>query len=197
MEQNLGTLIEHDLDFVEATVANLKDYLLGRPIYWRLSHPRPGAGILPRGTLGGLLLRLHRLRALEDHLTDEQLVRLDAAEQQAREGLHHWRAQAEEKAHREIHARVDSWGDYLQELEAEPERFSPEYQTQVQSRVALEHLLDFVGRSPEWEHDDVAHAVDRLHQATTTPSDFIWNPVLAPAYPRDRYPWLYTRPGEA
>lgn len=194
MDEHVSALIDHDLDYVEATVANLKDYLLGGQIYWRLSHPRHSTGILPRGTLGGLLLRLHRLRALENLLTPEQCQRLDAAEQKARKGLHHWQAQAEEKAQREIHARIDSWGNYLQEVEAEPERFSPEYQAQVQSRVALVHLLEFVGHSPEWERNEIVHAVDRLHRATTVASDFVWDPALAPAYPRDRFPWLYTRP---
>jgi hypothetical protein len=188
--------LERDLLIVEASAADLKDNLLEDSIYWTLRAPRHSHHILPKGTLGGLLMRLHRLGALDGSLTPEQRERLHAAAATVREGLQTWAAQAEEMALREIKARLDSWTAYLQEAESDPDSYIAEYPTQVQGRVALDFLLEYAGDAVSGEIQGYVVTADNLLRSISVSSPFVWDKTLIPAYPERRFWWLYVQPVE-
>jgi hypothetical protein len=188
--------LERDLLIVEASTADLKDNLLEDSVYWTLRAPRRSHYILPKGTLGGLLMRLHRLGALEDNLTPEQRERLHAAATTVRQVLQTWAAQAQEMALREIKARLDSWTAYLQEAESDPDRYIAEYPIQAQGRVALDFLLEYAGDAVSGEVQGYVVTADNLLRSISVSSPFVWDETLIPAYPESRFWWLYVQPVE-
>ncbi len=188
--------LERDLLIVESSAADLKDNLLEDSVYWTLRAPGRSHHTMPKGTLGGLLMRLHRLGALEDNLTPEQSERLHAAATTIREVLRTWAAQAQEMALREIKARLDSWTAYLQEVESDPDRYITEYPTQVQGRVALDFLLEYAGDAVSGETQGYVATADNLLRSISISNPFVWDETLIPAYPESRFWWLYVLPVE-
>lgn len=182
---------EIDLEIVEVMTAELKPYLLSKLLYWPLNGSST-QGSFPRGTLSGLVVRLHQLESVADSLTPEQVERLTAARQETDTQFDHWRVQVEEKAAREIKSRFDLWEAYLIECEKDPERYQDEYPTQVFNRTALAFLPDLAGRAAARESvtSRLILLDQRLQQFSTT-GPFVWHEALAPAYPAERFWWLY------
>lgn len=186
--------LEHDLLVVEATASGLKSYLLGESIYWALGKPRPGDYYLPQGTLGGLLMRLHRLKALRDDLSPEAQRRLHEAAATVDEELERWRVQAEEKAAREAKTRISTWRQFIEEMEQNPRRYVPEYPTQVEGRTALAFLIPLAGEVDKDGKERQVRAVDSLLQTLPAEHTFVWPDTLRPAYPENDFWWLYFKP---
>ncbi len=185
--------LERDLLVVEATAADLKPYLLSGVLYWSLSKPYPSPYILPKGTLGGLLLRLHRLTALEERLDPEQRQRLGRAARQAQDELDRWVVQAEEKAMREFKARLHAWRVFLEECEDAPNRYAYEYPTQVEGRTILDLLLDFATDAIGPQAVRELRAADHTLREISEPGEFVWDEAALPAFPQERFWWLYVR----
>jgi hypothetical protein len=192
MEPNARLHLERDLLFAEALAPDLKDYLLSSILYWQLSASHRNEPPLPKGTLGGLLIRLHRLAALEEALDAGQQERLANARRLAETSLEYWSAQAESKALAEIRSRLNIWEAYLADLEARPAASGAEYPTQAEGRTILSLLLNFAHRAEAAAgfapHLDEADA--RLREMAR-PGGFVWNAALAPAFPQERFWWLY------
>ena len=185
--------LDHDLHVVEAITANLKTYLLGESIYCPLSKVRPAAHQLPQGTLGGLLSRLHRLRGMREHLTPEQRRTLEEAQAEADEQLKRWAVQAEQLAAREARARAGSWLRYVEELEAAPRTYAPEYPTQARTRTALALLLSFLGDAAG-DATNRMRAADELLKTLPAAHQFVWPEPFRAAYPEREFWWLYLKP---
>ena len=189
--------IERDLAFVSTMAAELKPYLLSDTLYWSLGAPAPAHRPLLKGTLGGLLFRLYRLEASRHLLTPEQRQQLHEARSLSNEQLQRWVVQAERKATREIKSRLNVWGAYLEECQENPARYAPEYPVRVEERTILVFLFDVAGRSKEKEAATIKLSqLDRLLRGISRESDFVWDGALQPAFPRDRFWWLYVRPVE-
>lgn len=195
MDANTVLDLERDLQIVEATAAGLKDHLLGDALYWTLS-ARPGTGrLLPKGTLGGLLLRLRRLEMMRDLLSSEQDERYTRARGSAEHELGRWMAQAEEKALRELRARLHAWREYLEECEGSPRRCWDEYPMQAEGRTVVELLAEYLGSAAQSEDLQAAMVtVDRRLRELCAPGDFVWDPAMLSAFPRERFWWLYVHP---
>ena len=192
MDKN--TRLERNLMVVEAIAADLKEYLLSDTLFWPLSRPRAGDYVLPKGTLGGLFLRLHRLNAFRDALSDEQQRRLNEATSRVEEELARWGVQAREKATREARSRADSWHAYAAEAADDPRRYRPEYPTQAEGRTALDLLLEFLGGAADEALVGRVASADRTLRAAAEGCDFVWDDWQAPAFPQDRFWWLYVEP---
>ena len=106
---------DSDLQFVEACAPELEAYLLASVIYWPLAQPK-GRSPLPRLTLGGLLLALHRLGAVERDLPAAQAVRLTRARTRIETERLRWAAAIGAKMTLETHARLSLWRAYLDDL---------------------------------------------------------------------------------
>lgn len=194
MQQNVLNYLENDLHYVEAVVQDLKSFLLGEGIYWSLSKVHPGDYYLPNGTLGGLLMRLHRLNTLRDVLPPEQRERLSEANDAADEQLDRWQVQAEAKAVREIKARIGSWLRYVEELEDRPKSHIPEYPTQAEGRTVLAQLIPFAGTAADTGVTSQLATADHLLRTLPSEYGFVWAEGFRPAYPENEFWWLYLTP---
>ena len=183
-----------DLVIVEAITHDLKDYLLSDTLYWSLSGGWSFRNSLPKGTLGALLMRFHRLTTLDHLLNPEQYDRLHTARETTEVTFDKWRVQVENKAVQEIKSRLRLWGTYLNECEVEARSYHSEYPTQVSNRLLLSFLYDYGGKAVSAESLTTRLTMtDSILMRISTDSDFIWEEALEPAYPIAGYGWLYRR----
>jgi hypothetical protein len=187
--------LERDLKIVSLMAGDLKAYLLSNRLYWPLSETGPVSHPFPMGTLGGLFLRLRFLEFSEQGISINQQQQLTTVRARVHEKLSEWVVQADEKAVREIGARLQTWAAYLQDLAEHPHNHITEYPTQVEGRVIIALLLEFVARAAEGQQfSSQLDALDRqLHQQVAD-APFVWDASLAAAFPRDPFWWLYVSP---
>ncbi|GAB4481563.1 MAG: hypothetical protein Kow00124_29460 [Anaerolineae bacterium] len=181
--------LDQDLAFVEAMSAELKSYLLADELYWPLRGP---GGVLPQGTLGGLLLRLHRLATLGDQLTPEERMRVTELAGQVQDELSTWGVQVDARLKREARARLRGWTQYLDELEQNPDRYAPDYRAQVEGRTVLALLLERLEGLPDLAQE--LAALDSRLRGLTEPGPFVWDEAQQAAFPPGRFWWLYVQP---
>ena len=176
----------YDRAYLEAAQSVLEDYLHAADMYWVLrAAPPKGEPAFPSLTLGNVLLSYTRLRARKPNEADA----LFAPIAQLREK---WRATWNQKARRELQARLQRWADYLREYETD--RAQAGYYTyQVRQRVIAELLAQDLGEWPEAEAN-MRDRLDRILRASFAPGPFVWDADLAPAFPADRFWYLYGHP---
>lgn len=182
----------HDLHILEAMAAEMDTYLAQETLFWRMM--QPGTPML---TLGGYLMRQHRLLALHPFLGEGEQERLNTAVAQFDAALVEKVVRCEQKAHTEIDARLRQWREYLNEAEWERNPLHNAYPTAVEARVMLAVLVDKLQESPYQLQATVVPRIaqlDILLRGRWKAGDFIWFPEWAAAYPPDRYWWLYGRP---
>jgi hypothetical protein len=110
--------LTQDLSYFQAGMESLEAYLLSEELFWPLT------GDLPRLTIGGMLLAGKRLEVRAE--AGEWMSLSDSLDAVCMK----WRSAWERKAGREIHARLDLWKNYLEELRQD---FDPGvYSNQVQ-----------------------------------------------------------------
>lgn len=185
--------LSRDLHIVRAITQDLKSYLLGDVLYMELGRKGVVGPQLPKGTLGGLLFRLDLLEKLSGQLDPAQWEETARLRDEAHELLRHWAVQAEQKAVREIGARLRTWNAFLEDAERDPAHHNVEYATQVENRVIIEYLLRFAGPVVPETSRDLLAAADRKLMRISGDDAFVWNPDLQSAFPEDRFPWLYVR----
>ena len=180
---------DRDLAYIEALGAELKAYLLGKDLYW------PLGGVLPRGTLGGLFLRLHRLGSAQGTLTDTQQMKYTNARAQIEDELGRWHVQAEEKILREIKARIGAWDAYIDELEQNARRYAPDYPTQAAGRTIIVFLMEYAGKAINGQgFTSRLIVLDKRLSNMSEDDAFVWDEVYQSAFPREAYWWLYIWP---
>lgn len=152
---------------------------------------------MPRLTLGGYLMRQHRLRALSDQLDDEDYQQLQETIDRFKSIAETNVVHVEEKAHQELQARLRQWDAYLTDVVNNPDEHIYEYTSAVQTRVIIEELMKFLSIPPyELDQEIVAgvSTLDNKLQALWQEDSFIWKSVWQDAYPEEVYWWLYGRP---
>jgi hypothetical protein len=184
--------LKRDLAILEAMAAEMDEYLKNTSLFWPLSDSS-----MPRLTLGGYLMRQHRLVQLRDLLDEDEQARLDQAVGQYNQALVEKVVRFEQRAHEELHARLRQWSEYLKELPQESMRVSDYYTSAVETRMMMAVLLDKMSQPP-YELDknvlDEMRVYDRILQNYWQSGDFVLPDEWQPAYPRGDYWWLYGRP---
>jgi len=181
-----------DLRVLEVMAAEMDDYLRNKALFWPLSKSD-----MPRLTLGGYLMRQYRLIALRYLLDEGEQDRLDAAVSQFNEALVEKVVRFEERAHRELHACLRQWGEYLKDIGHDYPSDGDFYASSVEPRAMIAALLDKLELPPyELDRRVVAQleVYDRVLRNYWHPDDFIWPEPWQPAYPKSDYWWLYGRP---
>lgn len=185
--------LKRDLVILEAMAAEMDEYLRNDVLFWPL-----GDTSLPRLTLSGYLMRQHRLDALREQLDQAEQDRLDAAEKQFEAALVEKVVAFETRAHEDLRARLRQWGEYLKEVKQSSLAAGHYYPSAVETRLMLAALLDKL-QTPPYKLDrrvlNELATYDRLLANYWLAGDFIWSESWTPAYPRQRYWWLYGRPG--
>lgn len=184
--------LQRDLQVLEAMAAEMDDYLRSDVLFWPLSD-----GDLPRLTLGGYLLRQHRLLELRDLLDQEEQERLHNAVHQFHAALDEKIVRTEGKAHEELEARLRQWQQYLREIKTGVG--VAYYSSAVDTRAMLAALIAQMRVNP-YELDETVPEklafLDRELSRYWEGGNFVWPREWKPAYPREKYWWLYGHPRE-
>lgn len=187
--------IDYNLGLSQAILEEFEPYLLSELIFWPLSQ-RPGPGLppYPRLTLGGLLLAMDELKAQEADMTPTQAADNSRLRLHYNQTLSKWRASMEAKAIRETNSRLNLWRSFLLDME-EKTRFREDYVREVRHRVMISRLSELASEQPDFRPlAQIITRLDRRLRALLRFEDFIWDPLLSPGYPRDRYWFLYGHP---
>ena len=156
--------LDQDLQYLDAGLRELQDYLLSKELYWILSD----SSSLPRLTLGGLLLARQRLGSR----ANSQAAQIEAIRSK-------WRTAWDAKASHEVRARGDLWKNYLQDYRESPESNIGEYPQQVRNRA----MLALLGEKSD--------PFDEFVKSVFVSGDFIWEKECADKFPRDAFWFLF------
>jgi hypothetical protein len=187
--------LAQDVTTLGAMAGQMAEYLDSEILFWPL-----GRGDMPMLTLGGYLLREHRLLALPQLLTPEQRTQVDAAIFQFNQTLSNRVVRFEAKAAHELEARLRQWTETLKELEHGTLQRSSNYATVVETRAMIHALNERLSMPPFRTESRLGQQVallDTRLQGRWTPGEFVWPPEWQPAYPRGEYWWLYGTPRAA
>lgn len=178
-----------DLGYLLAAEPLLEDFLLVDQVYWPIHAGSPaGEPPFPQLTLGSVLVSLRQLQARR--LPPERRAEFHRLQTRIEVLRTRWRVAWENKARREISARLRLWRDYLEELRAEPQNQADRYRYEVGRRVMLALLLDEVGQAPAHEIE-LLRGLDGLLAALFEPGDFLWDVELAAGFPPETFWYLY------
>lgn len=184
--------LKRDLAILEAMAEDMNDYLISQTLFWPLSDSS-----MPRLTLGGYLMRQHRLDVLRDWLDPEEQIRLDKAINKYNEALVEKIVRFEKRAHDELHARLRQWSEYLKDVGNESTSAGDYYSSAVDTRLVISHLIEKL-EMPPYELDKRVlaelSAYDVALRNYWLSGDFVWYPEWKPAYPKESHWWLYGRP---
>ncbi len=186
---------DHNLSLIAAMMAEMEPYLLSAEVFWPLESRPPRGGLaFPRLTLGGLLLTLDQLEAVQGEMSVDQTAdyrRLSMHVDQLR--FKHAVA-LESKAAREAGSRFNLWRAFIGDLEEMPTR-AGNYAYEVRHRVMLARLETFGAEHVDFQKaSSAAKSVDRRLQRMFKQDAFVWDERLQQTYPQPQYWYLYGQP---
>jgi len=184
-------LMAHDLSVLEDMVAHMGGYLMTEATRWDVG--KSGA---PPITIGGYLMRRRRLGLLSDQLDEDERHRLAVANADYDGITARQTVRFEARILAEVGGRMREWMEYLRNLAVSKRLVADHahYIWKADTRVVIGELLDAFGPTlPGHVTDDVA-MLDRRLQTRWAPDAFIWAAVWQPAYPAERFWWLYGYP---
>ncbi|MEZ4644403.1 MAG: hypothetical protein R3E31_17010 [Chloroflexota bacterium] len=184
--------LSRDLGVLVAMAAEMDDYLREDVLFWRMMQPG-----MPMLTLGGYLMRQHRLLALRALLADDEVMQLETAVAQFNAALQEKVVRTEEKAHTELGARLRQWHEYLRDADWRRNSLDPNYDTAVETRAMIDALVALLQTAPYQMQPQILAQiaqVDQVLRAMWVAGAFVWPDAWQPAYPQDTYWWLYGRP---
>ncbi len=178
-----------DVTVLAAMANEMDDYLRSDVLFWQMEK-----GGLPKLTLGGYLMRQHRLLALPALLSDEEQTIVNTAVTQFNQALVEKIVRLEQKAHQELEARIRQWNEYLKDFRWEQQAALASYGSAVETRVMLTSLMDKL-QIPPYELDArivrQVTSLDSNLRSRWRSGPFIWPESWQPAYPKTDYWYLY------
>lgn len=184
--------LARDVDILAAMAQEAPDYLDSDVLFWPLS----GISAV-KLTLGGYLMRQHRLLALRNLLDAAQLATVDAAVVQFNQALVERVVRFETKGNHEIDVRLRQWSEYLRDVEQGIAATVSNYATAVEARVMLTALQEALEMPPYRLEADAPRKIDLSDlqlRRLWLPGDFVWPETWTPAYPQSIYWYLYGEP---
>lgn len=175
--------LDRDLAVLEAMAAEMDEYLRSDVLFW----PLRGRD-LPRLTLGGFLMRQHRLLELRDMLSMAEQERLHETIRRYHHALEEKVVRFEQKAHAELEARLRQWREYLRDVQGGSG--AAYYPTAVETRAMIRALVSQLRVSPYQLDDELPPQIallDRELSRYWEPDDFVWPFDWRPAYPQAKY----------
>lgn len=191
-EETLEAQAGRDLALLEAMLEALPDYLTQSELYYPLNNP-----YWPRLTLGGVLLRLRRVEAAYNRLDDSQREAVQRILVRFNEIIQEYKSHLVARVHAEYQARLRQWDHYLSELEHDPHQHADFYSSEVENRLILQLLEEFLtssqvsAASPDRARLD---ELDRHLAENWQEGDFILPLAVQSAYTAADDWWLYGRP---
>ncbi|MEM7112976.1 MAG: hypothetical protein AAF614_11130 [Chloroflexota bacterium] len=181
--------LSRDVDILVAMAEEMEEYLRSDVLFWRIMNAST-----PRLTLGGYLLRQHRLLALEHLLSEEDKGRMETAVIQYNQALVEKIVRLEQKAHTELEARLRLWGESLRDV---GRGSGINYETAVEVRAMIEVIMMQLLIRPYQLNDRITQQVALLDgnlRRRFTKGDFVWEEAWQSAYPQTQFWWLYGQP---
>lgn len=183
--------LRRDLTILIAMANGMEEYLRGEALFGKMTE-----GGMPMLTLGGYLLREHRLYALRDRLLPDERARLEEAMIAFNRALVERVVRFEERAHQELSARIRQMEEYLRDL-ANKQASGMNYATAVEPRTMISALIDKLAMPPYRLNPRISQQVDLLDtnlRRYWRPGEFVLPDGWQPAYPPEQYWWLYGQP---
>ena len=103
----------------------------------------------------------------------------------------------EQKAHRELGARLRQWSEYLKDVDRGTASSTSNYSTAVEARAmiaAIQEQLQLAPFALEGHASQQIALIDNQLRLFWEPGDFVWPDTWRPAYPETEYWWLYGKP---
>jgi hypothetical protein len=188
MLDEVGKLTQ-DVTVLAEMAEEMADYLRSDVLYWQMMK-----GGLPKLTLGGYLMRQHRLLALPELLTDEDRGVVDTAVTQFNHTLVEKIVRLEQKAHQELEARIRQWAEYLKDFRWERGAAVAGYTSAVENRVMITAVIDKLQMPPYQLNTRLTEQLALLDgnlRSRWRSGPFLWPEAWQPAYPRGDYWYLY------
>ena len=192
MSANPPTLaydLARDVNVLSAMASNLTPYLYESELYGYL------AGNLPRLTVGGLLLRLHRLARLDDvWMTSEQQTQIQDAHLNFEAECSQWAVHYGNKLQHELQARLNAFEQFLRECAEKSHGCAASYPSQAEKRTIIHHLHSEASARdvlPDGALARITALDQRLRQVFVDGDFLIADERLASVYPQDTFWWLY------
>jgi len=185
-------ILLHDLLILEEMADNMRQYLISNATNWVI--PRAN---MPKLTIGGYLMRQHRLLVIKDHLESEDRARLWGAIQKFDEALVEQVVRFETRAHEELHTRIGEWVNFLRDLGSRMVSEVNFYVGIVDTRVVITGLIDQLQKQPYHLEQGVLEEIKTLDNHLRDyleDNEFIWDEIWKPAYPQEKYWCLYGCP---
>lgn len=183
--------LRRDLAILAAMAKGMDGYLHSEALFGEI-----GVGGMPMLTLGGYLMREHRLYLLRDLLPPEERQTLEEAMIAFNSTLVEKVVRFEERAHRELAARIRQMEAYLRDVENKQGGVS-NYATAVEPRAMITALSDKLTLAPYRLNPRIHEQVELLDKNLRRhwrPGEFIWPDGWQPAYPQEEFWWLYGQP---
>ncbi len=184
--------LTQDITILQAMTAEMDTYLNSDVLFWRLPNPQ-----MPALTLGGYLMRQQRLLALPNLLDMSQRAEVDTAVTRFNQALVNKIVRFEQKAHKELGARIRQWGEFLNDVERGTAVNSSNYATTVEVRVMIAALVEALSLAPYQLELNVASKVNLLDtqlRRRFAAGEFVWPAEWEPAYPTPTFWFLYGAP---
>lgn len=183
--------LQEDLNILVEMAQRIADYLRSDILFGKMP------GKMPALTLGGYLMRQHRLDELRGLLTAEEVGRLEQAKTQYQQVMESNIVRSEERAQREFGARLQQWQEYIRDLRRDTKANFYYYKTAVEPRVMMEELLKMLLAYPYRLDEQLPERLKTLDGAVHNiwdHGDFVWPDEWQDAYPADQYWYLYGQP---
>lgn len=185
--------LSRDVEILVAMAAEMDAYLMRDVLFWRMEN-----AWMPMLTLGGYLMRQNRLLALQNLLSAGEQTQVAQAVSQFNAALSEKIVRFEEKGHTEMEARIRQWGEFLKDLQWDPQSSVPNYPTSVEARAMMAALMDRLALAPYQLSPRIPEQVKLLDanlRSRWQTGEFIWPVEWQSAYPRTEFWWLYGQPG--
>lgn len=179
--------VEQNLEALTSMASNLTPYLYEDELFGHLGNN------LPKLTVGGMLMRLHQLKALESELNGKHQQELHDAEANINAAKNEWSLHYEQKILREIESRLGALRWYTDDCTKDPVSCANGWRNEAEKRTIVAELVFEAKKLDIFTDDlraDIAHLDGRLRQFHKD-GDFLWDDRLETAYPKADYWWLY------
>lgn len=182
-----------DLQNMAEMASEMDAYLKSDVLFWNMAGG-------PRLTLGGYLMRQHRILALADELDEDEVAVLNTAVSQFNNAMKEKIVRFETKAHQEIEARLRQWSEFLSELKKDTNIHRNVYANGVKPRIMLSAIVAKLQTQPYKLESRVQSQIelqDRRLRQRWFPGDFVLADIWKEAYPQDEFWYLYGLPKES
>ncbi len=187
--------LDRDLNEAKQMANGLEEYLRGSDVY---GTPAGGmfGGDAPALTVGALVMRLRRLDALRDQLTDAQRQELAQAQEIHRHMQREWAVHYEQKIVKEANSRLDAIRTFFEECSDHPRNCAAIYKPEVLRRTIVQELGRVMADQKIFsaELDKKRREMDVKLRGFVRPATFVWSALLQEVYPADEFWWLYHAP---